>query len=191
MVTQQAGVVDEAAVLEQLIAACRQRGEAAFLDLGAYLTDAEQIEAWRHRGYDTMAAWWASPEVNVQRTQGYRLIRITRRIVRNERIPALARNPERLVRIGIAKLDLISERIELCPDEAEDWLHWAAEWSESDVRAELAKARGIEPPLLTDSQEQALAEIERTVRAVRDGRTPLAAGLDHIAAVAMKARERA
>lgn len=190
MTIQQDTVIETAEHLERVIAACRQQGDAAFLELGAYLADAEDIEAWRHRGYDTQESWWAAPEVSVQRTTGYRLIRVTRRIVRNEGIPALARDAKRLSFIGIAKLDLVSERIALCVDEAEDWLDRAEHLSESDVRAQLLSARGIEPPLLTGGQEQALKEIERTCRAARDGRKPVADAFDHIAAVAMHGMEQ-
>lgn len=190
MTIQQATVIEAAEYLERVIAACRQQGDAAFLELGAYLADAEDIEAWRHRGYDTMASWWADPEVNVQRTTGYRLIRVTRRIVRNDAIPALERHRQRLAEIGIAKLDRIGERIALCPDEAVLWLRRAETLSESDLIAVLNSAKGIEPPLLTESQEQALAEIERTCRAARDGRKPVPDAFDHIAAVAMHGLEQ-
>lgn len=176
--------------VHRAIVEARRLGDGYFLELGRLLVEFFDREGWRVCGCESKEEYLRQPEVSIRRRTAFRLERITRGIVLNEAVPAVARDRDRLAAVGLAKLDIVAGPIAQDPGQAERWMNEAEALSADDLTRCVRAAGGRVEPDLDPDVEAMLRRVVAIARRALDGMMEPADAFDEIGAAAMRGRER-
>jgi hypothetical protein len=94
--------------LEEAIKEAIARGREALWDLAANFYHFNENSGWSALGHEDCSEWLAQPEINITKSQYYRLIRRHKEMVLGRNVPM-----EQLVQLEPSKLDMVLPSVEL------------------------------------------------------------------------------
>jgi len=116
--------------IEQEINLHKQAISDEFIQLGRLLWEVHHNKLYLERGLNSFEDWLDSPDVDMSRTLGYDLIRLTNLIASG--FPAHG-----VVEIGVSKARLLLPILENQPDDTAEWIAKAQTLSWRDLRREV------------------------------------------------------
>jgi hypothetical protein len=148
---QAAQLGEQAYRLHRKIVGLRNEADEVFVEIGQLLLQVKEQKLYRVLGFDTFDEYVASPELRLQHTQVYLLLRTVR-----ELYPALKDTGDPtyggrtcpmtyrdLVEIGLDKADIIRKIVLTAPEEeGAEWVEKAKLLTKLDLRREVRAARG-------------------------------------------------
>lgn len=139
---QQHAEIEQARALEQKIDRSLDLIRRAGWESVAHLYAFHDAEGWRLLGYESFEEWLASPGRELKRTHVFRLLRIWRTLVVEQKVP-----PAELGSAEPTKVDVVLPAIKKGTVSVSDALAHVESWSRSDVLKVYGKGRDPNAPV--------------------------------------------